>query len=242
MSAIGSWPGRDRRAPTIFSPSYLHLRALAQTLRVATERLLPPGSPALVLDVGCSRKPYWPFFAGRCRRYIGVDLSAGPGMPDTIADAACLPFRDEQFDLVLSTQMIAYVDDPTDALREWVRVTRPGGHVLVTTHGLFPNMRDRWHFTDLGLHHLARRAGLGAVEVIPHGGAIAGFFQILALYLNLAIAALPWPLRAIGSALYLPINLLGGGLDSLAGARAAHFASPNFLLIGRVPERGHDPG
>jgi len=187
VSSIEIWPGRDRRAPTIFSPSYLHLRALATTLRGAVARLLPTGSGALVLDVGCSRKPYWPFFAGRCRRYIGVDLSAGPGIPDAIADAACLPVRDGQFDLVLSTQMIAYVDDPTDALREWVRVTRPGGHVLVTTHGLFPNMRDRWHFTDLGLHHLAHRAGLGTVEIVPHGGAIAGFFQILALYLNLAI-------------------------------------------------------
>jgi SAM-dependent methyltransferase len=45
--------------------------------------------------------------------------------------ALALPFRDEQFDVAVSTQVYEYVDDVEGALAEVRRVLRPGGRLLV---------------------------------------------------------------------------------------------------------------
>jgi arsenite methyltransferase len=46
-----------------------------------------------------------------------------------VADVLDLPFEDDRFDAVLVESVIAFVDDKTWAMRECVRVTRPGGYV-----------------------------------------------------------------------------------------------------------------
>ncbi|MDR9411806.1 MAG: methyltransferase domain-containing protein [Haloferacaceae archaeon] len=46
-------------------------------------------------------------------------------------DAERLPFADDHFDIVWSSGSIEYWPDPPAALREFHRVTRPGGQVLV---------------------------------------------------------------------------------------------------------------
>src|SRR4051812_22521173 len=57
------------------------------------------------------------------RRGNPVDYRAG--------DALALPFRDEQFDVAVSTQVYEYVEDIEGALAEARRVLRPGGRLLV---------------------------------------------------------------------------------------------------------------
>ncbi len=49
----------------------------------------------------------------------------------SLGDALSLPFADEQFDVVVSTQVYEYVDDIAGALAEARRVLRPGGRLLV---------------------------------------------------------------------------------------------------------------
>ncbi|KAJ3367127.1 Methyltransferase-like protein 7B [Allomyces javanicus] len=51
------------------------------------------------------------------------------------ADATRLPFESNQFDTVVSTMSLCSVHDPTLAVREAVRVTKPGGRVLLVEHG-----------------------------------------------------------------------------------------------------------
>jgi arsenite methyltransferase len=46
-------------------------------------------------------------------------------------DALAVPFGDERFDVVVSTQVYEYVDDIEGALAEARRVLRPGGRLLV---------------------------------------------------------------------------------------------------------------
>jgi SAM-dependent methyltransferase len=49
------------------------------------------------------------------------------------ANLESLPFEDEGFDLVLSSQVIEHVLDAPSALRELNRVLRPGGHLVIST-------------------------------------------------------------------------------------------------------------
>ena len=47
------------------------------------------------------------------------------------ADATALPLRDGVADLTLALHMLYHVPDPSQAVRELRRVTRPGGRVVI---------------------------------------------------------------------------------------------------------------
>ncbi|GAA2884721.1 methyltransferase domain-containing protein [Pseudonocardia halophobica] len=104
-----------------------------------------PGSR--VLDVGCGFGLETLRLARRVQpggAVTGVDLSAdfvaegrrraaAEGVPVELlrADARHLPFADASFDVTRIERVLIYLDDPWAALREIVRVTRPGGVIAI---------------------------------------------------------------------------------------------------------------
>jgi SAM-dependent methyltransferase len=71
----------------------------------------------------------------------GADaLTATPGSPGGVAllaaDATALPLPDGVADLTLAMHMLYHVPDPSQAVRELRRVTRPGGRVVIGLNGL----------------------------------------------------------------------------------------------------------
>lgn len=75
-------------------------------------------------------------------RLVGVDLSpamleiARAALPNArfeLADAARLDFPDASFDLVTCVTVLHLVHDATAAMREWRRVLRPAGHIVLAT-------------------------------------------------------------------------------------------------------------
>ena len=51
------------------------------------------------------------------------------------ADATALPLPDGVADLTLAMHMLYHVPDPSQAVRELRRVTRPGGRVVIGLNG-----------------------------------------------------------------------------------------------------------
>ncbi|GAA5021162.1 demethylmenaquinone methyltransferase [Terrabacter aeriphilus] len=93
-----------------------------------------------ILDIaagtGTSSEPW----ADREIEVVPADFSLGmlrvgrrrrPDMAFTAADAMRLPFADESFDVVTMSFGLRNVADTDLALREFLRVTRPGGRLLV---------------------------------------------------------------------------------------------------------------
>jgi SAM-dependent methyltransferase len=101
-----------------------------------------------LLDVGCGTGWFSARAAERGARVTSLDLGTGlleltrKRCPTTaVAGDACrLPFAEQAFDVVISSECIEHTLDPLAAVAEIHRVTRPGGLFLITV----PNRR--WHF------------------------------------------------------------------------------------------------
>jgi ubiquinone/menaquinone biosynthesis C-methylase UbiE len=62
-----------------------------------------------------------------------TDVATGLGCDGVAGDALHLPFADETFDLIVSSECIEHTLDPRLAIREMCRVCSPGGAVCLTT-------------------------------------------------------------------------------------------------------------
>jgi SAM-dependent methyltransferase len=89
-------------------------------------------------------------------------------------DAMALPFDDGEFDRVVAAEVLEHIPDDVDAIRELVRVLRPGGTLAVSVPRWFPEvinwrLSDEYHevegghvriYTDTELIDKMRAAGL----------------------------------------------------------------------------------
>ncbi|MER7458400.1 methyltransferase domain-containing protein [Micromonospora sp. NPDC126480] len=119
-------------------------RLEAARTRDLLSRLLPP-APATVLDVGGGPGAYAGWLAGLGHRVHLVDLvpahvsaarRAYPAVGATVGDARRLPVPDAVADVTLLLGPLYHLTGRADrmaALREAVRVTRPGGVVAAAT-------------------------------------------------------------------------------------------------------------
>ncbi|WP_377269881.1 demethylmenaquinone methyltransferase [Peterkaempfera sp. SMS 1(5)a] len=93
-----------------------------------------------VLDLGAGTGTSSLPFAAAGARVVPCDFSLGmltegkrrhPQLPLTAGDATRLPFADGSFDAVTISFALRNVQDTDTALREMLRVTRPGGRVVI---------------------------------------------------------------------------------------------------------------
>ncbi len=122
-------------------------------------RHLPTAPHLKLLDVAVGDGVYLDWLP-RDWEVVGVDISttqlaacrqreAGRDIPLALGEAEDLPFRDDTFDCALSIGGFNYFNDPERALREMVRVVRPGGTIVVADE--VPNLTDRMAFRHIGL-------------------------------------------------------------------------------------------
>ncbi|MGI8549376.1 MAG: class I SAM-dependent methyltransferase [Dehalococcoidia bacterium] len=152
---------RDRiRRAHARHPYAHHIRRLPAELHALIPDLaVPPGGA--VLDYGCADMPYRPFFRPDIA-YVGADLPGNQAAQIEIKADGTLPVEDQSFEGVLSTQVLEHVRDPGRYLSECFRVVRPGGRLLLSTHGIFayhPDPADLWRWTCEGLRIEVEAAG-----------------------------------------------------------------------------------
>lgn len=138
------------------NPSYVW--RFGQERRLEMLRRYLPLQNARVLDIGCGLGAYVRRFSDFTDRAYGIDIDpprvvegAQNGVARlSVALSEHLPFADQAFDGVLLNEVIEHVGNDRDTLREALRVTRPGGRVIIfapnrfypfETHGVYLGKR-----------------------------------------------------------------------------------------------------
>ena len=189
---ISGWLRGDRLNVKRHSRVYASLIGLRRAMETIVDRDLPTARPLALVDYGCGNMPCRPLFEAQGVKYVGADL---PG--HEMAEAAILPggrvdLPDGCCEIVLSTQVLEHVLDPGMYLAECLRLLRPGGRVIVSTHGYWwyhPDPTDFWRWTGEGLRRQVEDAEFRVLKlegVVGLAGAGLQLFQD-AVYVRL------WP-------------------------------------------------
>lgn len=137
-------------------------RVVGQMLNLSSAALAAPR----VLDYGAADSPYRELLP-QASDWVAADLGGNPQAQMQLNPDGSVPSDAAQFDLVLSTQVLEHVADPALYLAECYRVLKPGGRLVLSTHGMMvwhPDPHDFWRWTSEGLKLAVERAGFDVVE------------------------------------------------------------------------------
>ena len=138
-------PVYDRLAPLYDAVDWLTGGTTHRLRRRALPYLPPPGSRLLEVGTGSGR-----LHVELAARYEMAGLDRAPGMVAltgrrlaaaglrsalSVGDARALPWPDHRFDAVLSTFTLSAIPEAGRAIDEMVRVTRPGGRLVIVDAG-----------------------------------------------------------------------------------------------------------
>jgi len=139
-----------------------------------------------VLEVGCGTGQFWESapddwgvleltVTDLARSMVDITLAKASRRFNSVTGIECdaqdLPFPDQSFDVVIANQMLYHVPDPSLAIRELARVTRPDGTLLASTVG--PR-----HLREL---FALETAVFGATRLVRHHeifGSLSGLAQL----------------------------------------------------------------
>ena len=141
-----------------------------------------------MMDFGCGSKPYKSLF--NVSEYIGLDYN-GEGHPhdnediDHFYDGKKIPFEDNYFDSIFSTEVFEHVFNLEEILIELNRVLKPGGKLLFTCPFSWieheaPN--DYARYTRFALKNMMEKAGFKVIVEEKTGDYISTMTQLKVFY------------------------------------------------------------
>lgn len=193
-----------------------------------------------ILDAGCGSQQY----RSDCSHleYFGQDFGGYDGIGDgeglaiegyqygSLAyrcDIWCILERDDTFDVVLCTEVLEHVPYANETLKELVRLTKPGGTLIVTAPFFsIPHMTP--YFFVSGYHENWYRRiftdnNCDVIEVTVSGDAFANVLQeVMRLYKVVQ----PLPLRILFGLFLVPVWFV------LRLGMAAQFSGAKYLPFG----------
>lgn len=130
-----------------------------------------------ILDVGCSGGPLLLEMKNRgFDNNYGVDISTDAislckkrGLQNVfVSDATKLNFQDNEFDIVIASDVLEHIKDDQSAISEWNRVLRPGGILFV----FVPAFNSLWSEHDILNQHFRRYSKKSLVNLVSNNGFI----------------------------------------------------------------------
>lgn len=165
----------DRRAPD----HPVVRRVVASKLQAIATHIPLHGN---ILEIGCGNG-HFSYWLSKSANVVASDFSfemlkINPVRQKTVMDGRCLGFHDNSFDIVMSSQLLHHVDDPSCVIDEMKRVSKK--HIVI----IEPNRnnplmfllaliqrseRQAMRFTKGYMERLARKNGLKHIRLFSHG-------------------------------------------------------------------------
>lgn len=176
--------------------------------------IMPLNKRLDILDAGCGAAAFTPILKNFSSTIVATDISAEQieinqekhqDIKFMFADLSePLPFKDNSFDIIWSSEVLEHLYFPLFALQEFHRVLRPGGKALLTVpyHGLFKNLIialfkfDRHYdpkyphvrfFTKKTLSKLVLKSGFG--KIFSYTCGMDDFLRDMIIPTNLLVSA-----------------------------------------------------
>ena len=151
-------------------------------------RSLVPALEGKVLDFGCGSKPYQQLFVGK--KLVGVDIAESGNtyrgnQIDFFYDGKTLPFEDNSFDSIFSSEVFEHVPNLEEILAELRRVLKPKGKMLITMPFIWDEHEtpyDFTRFTSFGFAKLLKKNGFEVIEQRKTGSSVDTITQLIAAY------------------------------------------------------------
>src|SRR5471030_161599 len=188
--------GNDRLNPNIFHPRYIVLSRLRDITVTKIEELTASQKNLILVDFGCGDMPYRSVIEPLVGKYLSVDLEMNPKAEHHIGFDSKTTLPDNYADIILSNQVLEHVDTPAGYLQEAYRILKPGGSIILTTHGYWfyhPTPNDYWRWTSAGLRKTIEAEGFKITSFHGIMGLAASGIQ---LFQDAIISKLPKFLKA----------------------------------------------
>jgi SAM-dependent methyltransferase len=166
------------------------------------------------LDVGCGTKPYEKYF--KCSQYVGLEIETTLNhelkRADYFYDGKKFPFKENEFDSVVTNQVLEHVFNPDEFLSEINRVLKMNGKLLLTVPFVWDEHEqpyDYARYSSFGLKSLLEKHGF---EIIKHHKSVNDFrviIQLLNAYLYKITYRIPLFRQLTTITLCAIINFLG---------------------------------
>jgi SAM-dependent methyltransferase len=227
-------PGIERLYPSIFgrmATRYYYLRQLRQAIEDVIRDFVAKSPRKLTLaDYGCGNKPYEPLIAPFVEKYIGIDLPENKIADIHISPEGQIELPEKSLDVVLSTQALEHVVNPTEYLAEALRVLKDDGQLILSTHGYWmfhPDPTDFWRWTSTGLKKVVTDAGF---EVVHFKGIIGRSAMGLQLFQDGITFGIPKYLRPVLAIIMQPLIIL---FDQVPSQGAKDKDACTYILVAK---------
>jgi len=181
-------PNADQAIPYEFDPGITHPLYLIRSNLVKALRRQIPELKGKMMDFGCGLKPYETLFM--VDEYIGVDYQ-GEGdtfshhKVDVFYDGHTLPFPDNHFDSIFSSEVFEHVFNLPEIIKELHRVLKPGGKILISCPFAFGEHEvpaDFARYTSFAIQHLFNNSGFEVIHYEKTGSFIEAIVQLRIVY------------------------------------------------------------
>jgi len=171
--------------PPLSHPLYLIRKGLLRKIS-----LYSPQLSGRLLDFGCGAKPYEPLFTN-VSEYTGLDYdSEGHSHKDehvdVYYDGITIPFANETFDSLFSSEVFEHVFTLPAILPEINRVMKKGGKMLITCPFAWEEHEipvDYARYTRFALRDMLEKNGFRVITTDKNGHFIAALHQLFVVYI-----------------------------------------------------------
>lgn len=143
------------------------------------------------MDFGCGSKPYQSLFRN-ATEYIGVDYNSEGHQHtdesiDVFYDGKTLPFPDQHFDSIFSSEVFEHIFNLEQIIPELNRVLKINGKILVTCPFVWNEHEvpvDYARYTQFALKHLLEKNGFEILAQDKSGDYMMALHQMRMVYFN----------------------------------------------------------